>query len=181
VHNVTMPEIKSLSHRHEAIMEWLIANPAEKLGTCATTFGVSQAWLSIIIHSDAFQMRYNELIEGHIDDRVMPLRDMLTGVAHKAVEKLGSAVEASMDPEFILTTADKTLHRLGFAPNRSVSPGDSGTNNTQINNYFSVSKEDLEAARGRRRELYEGKSAGSIEAQPATPALVHAEPSPEKV
>lgn len=162
----TMPEIKRVSHKHEAIMEWLIANPERKMGECAAAFGVSPAWLSIIVHSDAFQSRYQALVAENIDDRVIPLRNKLTGVAHRAVEKLGAAVDASMDPDFLLNTADKTLHRLGYAPSRAPGTGDSPVNNTQINNFYSVSQEELEAARDRRRKLYEGQSTTEIQALP---------------
>jgi len=44
-------QIKTISPKHDAIMDALIANPAQKLGTLAGIFGVSQAWLSVIIHS----------------------------------------------------------------------------------------------------------------------------------
>lgn len=163
-----MPEIQRLSHRHEAIMEWLIANPEKRLGECALVFGVSQAWLSTIIHSGVFRDRYQALIGEHIDDRVMPIRDQLTGVAVSAIEKLGRAVDASIDPDFILSVADKTLHRLGYAPSKA--PSAPGTSNTQVNNFYSVSKEELEAARARRRELYEGTATDAEELPRALPA-----------
>ena len=176
-----MPEIKRLSIRHEAIMEWLIANPSAKLAECARSFGVSQPWLSCIIHSDAFKGRYQELIGENIDQRVMPLRNQLTGVAATAIQKLGTAVEASSDPDFLLATVDKTLHRLGYAP-QSAQPAAAGTlNQTQIN-FYSASKEDLERARERRRALYAGAdsddgsgsgkdSPGEILALPASQAF----------
>lgn len=156
-------------------MEWLIANPHMKLSECAAAFNVSQPWLSCIIHSRAFQERYREIIGDHVDSRVLPLRDKLTGVAATAIDRLGLAVAVSTDPDFLLSAADKTLHRLGYAPNTSKGQGVQATGPTQINIFNSVSQEQLERARQRRRELYEGT------AEEVGPGDVNALPAPSKV
>lgn len=152
-------------------MEWLIANPNERLGDCAAHFRVSQAWLSTIIHSAAFQQRYRELVAENLDERVLPLRNKLTGVAHAAIEKLGTALDLSTDPDFVLSVADKTLHRLGYAPSKAPATGGTVMGN-QINVFTTVSQEALERARQRRRTFYEGET---VDAEPA------ALPTPEEI
>jgi len=156
-----MPAIKQLSIRHEAIMEWLIANPQKKLRECAATFGVSQAWLSCIVHSQAFQSRYRELVEENLDARVLPLREKLTGVAALGVQKLGVMIEASTDPDFIAGATDKMLHRLGYAP-KTQAQSAPGAGPVQLNVFNSVSPELLEQARRARQELYSDASDAKV-------------------
>jgi hypothetical protein len=55
-------------------------------------------------------------------DVVVPLRARLLAVAEVAVERLGEKVSYSEDPKFLLEAADKTLHRLGYAPTRGPDP-----------------------------------------------------------
>lgn len=66
-------QIKKLSHRHLAIMDWMLANPEKKLGECAEFFKVSAAWLSTVINSDLFQARFAErrnVMEAHQHARI---------------------------------------------------------------------------------------------------------------
>ncbi len=81
---------------------------------------------------------------------VVPLQEKLLGLGHLAMDKLGEAMEASDDPDFALASADKVLHRLGFAP-KSAPLGMPGTttNNTQVNNYV-VDKGQLKELREKR-------------------------------
>jgi hypothetical protein len=135
-------QIKKVSIKHDAIMDYLLVNPTAPLKTVAYEFGVTQAWLSTIIHSDAFQIQLatkkNELFNG----TVLPLREKVVGLAHAAVEKLGEKLERSEDPAFVLESTDKILHRLGWAPQRVAA----GTN-IQQNNFYTADKETLARAR----------------------------------
>ena len=55
-------QIQKMSARHEAILQFMIANPTMKMSKVAAHFGVTGAWLSTIIWSDAFQ---NQLARRH--------------------------------------------------------------------------------------------------------------------
>jgi hypothetical protein len=145
---VAAVQLQNVRLRHQAIADWLIANPDRSQGECAAAFGITQAWLSVVVNSDIFrdylQTRLNE-----VSTPVMfTLREKLMGVAHRAVEKLGSAVDASSDPEFLLAAADKTLHRLGYAPTRGPEPAVQNVANQQ-NNFYVVDRETLDGARRR--------------------------------
>lgn len=111
-------QIKRLANRHEAIAQWMIANPMASMEECAQEFELTRAWLSTVIHSELFQEYLQGLREDYQCQFIMPLRDKLNGVAHRAVEKLGAAIDNTNDAKFLLEAADKTLHRLGYAPSR---------------------------------------------------------------
>jgi len=135
-----MAEIQRVSHTHEQIINWLLLNPEKSLRQCADHFGYSQSWLSQIIHSDIFQASLQARQEGVFTRVANDIPAKLKGLADVAIEKLGEALERSEDGEFALDVFDKTMHRLGYAPNsqRSVAAPPL----VQQNNFF-IGKEDL--------------------------------------
>lgn len=139
----TGPEILSLSNRHEAILEALIAHPHRTHGDIARMLGYTDAWFSIIIHSDVFQARYRERMAGVYDETQAGIREKLEAVAHCALDKLGNVVATTQDEKLVADIADKTLHRLGFAPNK----GPAAPVFNQQNNFFPVEPAQLAQAR----------------------------------
>lgn len=143
-----MAELKKLKPRHDAIMEWLLANPEKTQGDCARAFGVTQAWMSTIVNSHVFQSRYQTVLQDRMESQIMPLRDKLVGLVDASVEKLMLQVEVTSDPQLCLNIVDKVGKRLppeqgGEQPR----PNGGLVQNTQLNFYASVSKEELEKAR----------------------------------
>lgn len=136
------PQVKRISPTHEAILNWLIANPGKLLRHCAAEFDVTQSWLSCIIHSDIFQaklkQRQNEVFVRVADT----MTGKLTALADVALEKMTQKVEESEDPKFIRESFDSVMAKLGYAPGRGA-----GSTLMQQNNFF-VNKDDLAKARG---------------------------------
>lgn len=156
------PEIKSLSHRHEAIGEWLLANPEKKLQECAAQFGVTQAWLSTIIHSDIFKLYYQDLLGDYHDERIIPLRDKMNGIAHQGADRLSEKIATIDDPSVLLNIVDRIGKRLEPArPQAGVT----------VNLYPAVPTELIKAARL--------KLLGSAEIQQSpVPKLLEESPEP---
>jgi hypothetical protein len=113
---------------------------------CAVEFGVTRSWLSVIVNSQAFRDRMAKRADEIFDEVVVPLRDKMAGVAHRAYEKLADKVEVQEDPKLLLEIADRTAHRLGYAPNRGPEPAAPPALALQQN--FFVDKETLAHARG---------------------------------
>lgn len=144
--------ILSLSHVHESIMNWMIANPEKPLKMCAAHFGYTRAWLSTIIHSDLFQARLREKQEAVFSGIKEDLQTKLGALADVGVEKLSEKLEDSDDPKFIMEATKLALEKLGFG--NKTNAGAPGTQNAQqINNVFVASQADLEAARERMRAV----------------------------
>ena len=145
-----MPSIKKVSHKHEAILDMMLANPQMKLRDIAREMGVSQSWLSCIIHSDAFQRKLSERQEEIFNATLMPLKDKIAGAAAVAVEKLSEGVESASpvtDREFVLDATEKLLKAAGFTGRE---PVEGGINAQQNNFYFGA--EALEVAREKMRQ-----------------------------
>jgi len=162
-------QIKTVSPKHDAIMDALIVHPERKLGEIAVMFGVSQAWLSVIIHSDAFQIQFKAKQKDTFNQTVVPLREKLIGVAHLAVDKLGDVLEnasTTSDKEFIADTTDSILKNLGYSP-KSVPPPLAG--NVKQQNVFVVDKATLESARETMRQIQAPEGGALIEHESAHP------------
>jgi len=104
-----------VSNRHNSIIDYLIANPAAKLRSVALTFGLTQSWLSVLIHSSAFKAKlaarqdlvFNEEVCATVEERLM-------GVASIATDRLLELVPRETDVKVIADTMDKTLKNLGY-------------------------------------------------------------------
>lgn len=166
-----MAEIQRISHTHDQIMNWLIANPERSLRECADAFGYTQSWLSCLIHSDVFQAKFRERQDSVFSRIASNTEEKLTGLANMVAEKLSEKVEASQDPKFLLDSFDKIMHRAGYAPNSKAVP-----QAPTVQNNFFVSRSELEQARASivarsAPQTIEGKAEVLPSERDAQPAL----------
>lgn len=136
--------VAKLSHRHDQIINWLLENPHQSLRACADHFNYSQGWLSQLIHSDIFQAQLKARQESVFVQIAQDIPTKLKGLADQAIEKVSEILERNENPEMVVDIFDKTLNRLGYAPQK----GGSGPAPAQTQvNVFTVSKSDLAEAR----------------------------------
>lgn len=84
-----MPAIAEVRWHHDAIIDEMIANPAQSQGELARKFGFTQSWMSIIVNSDAFKHRLAERKAEIIDPRIAAeWEDKVHGVANRALDRL---------------------------------------------------------------------------------------------
>jgi hypothetical protein len=142
-------ELQNISHVHEAVMNWMIANPQRSMADCAREFGYTQSWLSTMVHSNLFQARLKEKQDHVFADLAGTLNDKLAAGADIGVTKLIEKLEVSEDPKFIKETTNMMLDKLGFgAATRVAGAGQVNAGPVQ-NNFYMASPEDLQRARGR--------------------------------
>lgn len=166
-------ELQSISHVHESIMNWMIANPQLALRECAAHFGYTRAWLSTLIHSDIFQARLREKQEAVFSGIKEDIATKLGALADVGVERLQEKLETSDDPKLIMEATKLALSSLGFGQKTNASaPGTQNAQNIQ-NNYYVASSADLSAARERMREV------GSV-SSPSLPAPVLSDATPNE-
>ncbi|MFM6926976.1 MAG: hypothetical protein ACKOX6_00840 [Bdellovibrio sp.] len=143
------PQLMNVSHVHDAIMNWMIANPQRSLRECAQAFGYTQSWLSTMIHSNLFQARLKEKQEAHFSGLSATLNEKLTVGADIGVTKLIEKLETSEDPKFIKETTTMMLDKLGFGAATRVAGAQQVNAGNVQNNFYMASPADLEKARGR--------------------------------
>jgi hypothetical protein len=107
--------IEKVRYSHEAMIDVILAQPTIKQGELATMFGVTQAWISRIIGSDAFQAvlakRRTELMDPII---LASMEEKLRGVADQSLEIIAKKLEATESADLALKTLGLATTALGF-------------------------------------------------------------------
>ena len=151
-----MAELRRISFSHEALIGWMIANPHRNLRDAAAYFDYTQAWLSSIIHSDLFQAKLAERQNEVFALIAQDIPSKLAAATDVALEKLALKLEETEDAKFLLDSADKLLHRMGYAPASARNPVGSGAGAAVTqNNTFIIGSGDLAAARQLQRDMAE--------------------------
>jgi len=160
-------ELLDLSNTHNAIADWLIANPGKgQLGRAAAHFGYTRAWLSTLIHQDAFQAMLKHKQGKTFEQVIIPLQEKIAGLAHAGVEKLGEIVDKTNDERLIREITRDAVQSLGYGA--STAPAINIDNSTH--NILNVDSAALAEARKRRSQHH----GAAIESSSQPP-----QPSPE--
>lgn len=110
-------QIAKVNWRHEQIVDWMLANPKARQSECADEFGVTEAWLSTIINSDAFieyRARRYALHQKMLSESTI---ERVEGLAQLGVEVLSARIEAereSIPLGIVKESADMALKACGF-------------------------------------------------------------------
>ncbi len=115
--------------------------PTIRLQDVASHFGVSGAWLSTVIHSDAFQalLRMKQDVQFH--HTVLPLREKMNSIAHQVLDRMVDIIPYETEVSNLNKVAENVLDRLGYG---SKTPG------VQINvqnNHVTTLRSEIEEAR----------------------------------
>ena len=140
---------------HEAISDYLIANPEARGGDVAEFFKVSESWLSIIKNSDAFKQFHSAKRKEHFDNVSADVVAKLTATAEMSLDEINFRLEAGNREKLTLRdlgeTAKIALGGLGFGRDR-------GGGSTTINDNRTLVVNDavaLAKARERQGQLRE--------------------------
>ncbi len=121
---------KRVNYTHEAMADYIIANPSATHGQIADVFDVSVAWVGRIINSDGFQA-YLAARRTELTDPILAhtIEDQLRGLVSQSVEVITEKLEKTRNPEIALQALELGSKALGFgARDRAL----------QINNSFVV-------------------------------------------
>jgi hypothetical protein len=143
-------QVQKLSPWHLRLADWLISD-GQGPGwnkRAAQHFGVSQAWLSTIFHSDAFQEYFQALNARTSQSIAVTVKDKMLGVASLAMDHLAERVENEggvMPVGSLLEVVDVLAKRTGHGEKGS---GEPAQTNIQVN---VVTREQLAEARALMR------------------------------
>lgn len=149
------PTIMRLNHTHEAIARWLLENPTRSHGECAKFFGYTQGWLSCIVHSDAFQVKLQQMQKEADAVVILDVPARLRGLAASALDGLSQQVDHSLQEgngvlhrQFLHQTAELALKSLGYGQAKAA-PAPVGNNHYHNHNHLhaAVAPDVLASAR----------------------------------
>lgn len=115
-HPMAQTQLQTLTTRHEAIAQYMLANPEAKKGEVARQFNVSASWLSVIINSDAFQAKLEEMQVELFSQALVPIADKVAALADLSLDRLIERVPTLQDDDTLLKIAEMALDRSGHGP-----------------------------------------------------------------
>lgn len=111
-------QIQSISHRHEAIVDWLLANPGKRnMQALAEHIGFSRSWISIVMRSDVFREYYERRrleFNGEMSRRIVEKQQIVTMKALDRLEAFLDDDESDLDARAASDIANKTAQMLGY-------------------------------------------------------------------
>lgn len=136
--------VRQLSHKHEAILQFMATNPEVKLGDVAIKFGVTAPWLSTLKGSDLFQARLAQLQGEVFQDLKQDMHLRLRGLAEVALDRMAEKVRNEEDLDKVGRAAQLALEACGYASRRGQA---TAVNMNSVTVVGAVDKSQLAAAR----------------------------------
>lgn len=107
------PQIQKVRFTHDAVIDQIIMQPEVSQRELARTWGFTEAWMSIIINSDAFKERLAERKAEFVDPIIRAsLNERLDSLAQRSLDKLLDRLEGR-DP--LSPGAVKTIELVAIA------------------------------------------------------------------
>jgi hypothetical protein len=130
---LAMPQIDKLKVKHEALMDYMLANPTCTYRDVSAAFGVTIPWISCIVNSDVFREKLREKQGDLFEAGVLaPLENKMAAVVDLTLERLAEKVQHSESLPELTNTADKLLGRLGYGTKNGNGEGTSFTFNATL-------------------------------------------------
>lgn len=142
--------IKSVSHRHEAIVDLMLMHPGKPKAWIAEQLGFTAAWLSTVTGSKAFQEYYHTRREQVNKEKLDAIYTQQLIVAEKAYKRMEEYLDGEeLDPQLVFNMGNQTANAVGLGPKRvSIS-----TEQTREVASIPVDKETLALARERLKHI----------------------------
>lgn len=148
--NLSAYEPNKLNHRHQAMAEWLVANPDATLTDLAKDMNYSLPWVSRIVGSDMFQALYQNLCEERQVITVHSIGTKIAAAGHLAMDRLVERLAGKPSDRLLMQATDSILDKMGYG-SKNVTVNSSG------DTYVGLTPEDLERAKVKARALNAGE------------------------
>lgn len=178
-----MYQLKTLNHRHLAIIDWILANPDRTLGDCSRALGFSQSWMSQVIASDLFRDEFERRRQGLEEQEHREIIGKLRTVAKGTLDAISTRIQNGEDcsDQLLIQGGQAALRALGYSgnagPRQTNIYGNVHAGPTQINNgavdadTMRQAREIYKKARGHDHDTTDDSGAGERERLPSPERL----------
>ena len=115
---MTSPTLQNMKYSHDAMVDVIVANPAIKQKELAAMFGRSDAWISVVMASDVFQMklaeRRQEIIDPLMKEEIEARFKMVTRRSLEVLQEKLNAPASSIDGAFAIKAAELGMKGMGI-------------------------------------------------------------------
>lgn len=157
-----IPGPARLNHRHEQMLNWMLCNPDRPLSELARDFGYSPSWVNIVVNSDAFQAKYQEMCAELQLECVHTLKAKLTGATVQVIDKITERLEGKggqPSEKFLIDSSRTLLTAMGFGAKPTAVES-----SQHIHQHLHVQAGDLTRARELAAQHFAGRSRAVVPA-----------------
>lgn len=163
--------IGQVSYKHDAIIDFILANPGVDQNVIAREFDYSIGWVSQMIASDAFQVRLAERAGDLVDPILRRDRDnMFKSLIDRSYEILAEKLRApanTIPDQLVLRTMELASRAVGYGAREAAVVINTQTNS--VNLHLEQMGEGLKnLLRRKRAEVLEGEVTHVQDETPAT-------------
>lgn len=160
------PTIAKLRYSHEAMIEMIVAEPSVKQNELAFRFGKTASWISIIINSDAFQVKLHERMGEVWGELTTSMQDRLKGLMSRSLDVLQEKMDrqsAAIPDQLALRTLELTSRAAGYGAR------DTTTVNVNVTQQIDDAGDQLvHLLRRKKAEVLEGELVNNLIEGPST-------------
>lgn len=108
------PVMSKNSHRHKAIMEYMILHPQARGREIAEHFEISLSWFYIVTNTDLFKAKFVAMRDEITSVAIADIQERLSGIALQGLDLIAENLETSADPLYIRQTTEMVLKAQGY-------------------------------------------------------------------
>lgn len=150
----TVSQIKRLSGKHMAMMDYMLANPKASSVEIAKAFDVTLPWFSTVRNSDLFRTTYNERRALISERQKEILSEQFTAIAHSGLNALQDAIhDEDVGVSTKLAITKFATEALGYGVKGTQQPSSVNVNVT--NNTLTVEGPEQTAIQNARARILE--------------------------
>lgn len=151
--------IARVKYTHDAMIDLIISNPMISQGQLASHFGYTQAWVSRIMNSDAFQARLALRKEDIVDPSlVLSIEEKLKALADKSLDVVMEKLTLTGSADLGLKALELTTKALGYGARQQ---------NLNVQQNFVVALPPKSATAGDWVQAYRPGMGGIVDAEAA--------------
>ncbi len=150
-------DLTRISVTHEALADWLLANPGKgQLKKAAVHFNYTESYVYTLVNTDSFQAMLKAKAGDCFEETVIPLRAKIMGTAQKGVDRMGEILDTTNDDRLARDITRDMLTATGLMGNTKTAAA--SADGLQIN--IQINQGALAQARERRSEYYRSVNEG---------------------
>ena len=112
--------IARVRYTHDAMIDLIIANPAISQGKIAEHFGYTQAWVSRVFNSDAFQQRLALRKADIVDPAlILSIEERLKALASKSLDVVLDKLHSTNNVDLAMKALELSTKSLGYGARQS--------------------------------------------------------------
>lgn len=148
----TVCQIKRLSEKHMAMMDYMLANPAASMLEIAEAFGVTLAWFSTVRNSDLFRQTYAERRRIISERQQEIVSEKLAAAANKGLDRMIDLLDdEETGPNTVIAITKLAMEHSGMSQAKSTTAVT--VNNVTQNTAIVVDDEKSAAIRAARERI----------------------------